>query len=455
MKATIDGRKKGVETELLFFAIFCDIMDNAQSRIYKVFSVILNDTSNLFPHIKKEALLLNRNVMIFGESQFDALRDLAKTHPSEAFAEFIRGYLTSQSQGGRDTGDYLAEKTRELQVSSRQKMTAYIGTSDSITQMVSFGLMFFPMGIVMGSMMISGSVLFLLTIFGIIFIPPIMIVMIMKINSIQPFMTNALKFRKEPVIISGIVFVIAIILGLGYWEITGLPLFVWSLSNYLLVRHNFRVNSKVDKAVPQFIRDMNQSMISTPSFFKSFQQIEKRNSYTPDFNKILREIKMQTVLGDQLYDVMQNIKLNSWLAKLVINLLSFTAKSGVITPNIMNKLALFSSYYLESKKEMLDKTSTAVMMGYMGPIIVVTMVLIMPSVDVTSIVENVDDISEIELDDSLRSLNSALVVIVSFFSLMVVSKIRYLTIYHSLHTAIIVAIVCLMFYYDKFVGINL
>ena len=47
-------RKNGIEKELLFFCMFCDIMDNTQSKIYNTFEIIIHDDSGLFPWIRKE-----------------------------------------------------------------------------------------------------------------------------------------------------------------------------------------------------------------------------------------------------------------------------------------------------------------------------------------------------------------------------------------------------------------
>ena len=125
LRSPIHQRKNGVEKELLFFCIFCDIMDNTQSKIYHIFEIIIKDDSGLFPWIRKEGIILQRDVLAFGDSSLHALRNLADIHPSKLFSEFIAGYLTSQSAGGRDTGDYLAEKTREYQVLLQQKMSSY------------------------------------------------------------------------------------------------------------------------------------------------------------------------------------------------------------------------------------------------------------------------------------------------------------------------------------------
>jgi len=455
LKNTISDRRKGVDQELLFFVVFCDIMDNTQSDIHKVFNYIINDYSNLFPAIKKEALYLNREVTIFGKSSLEALVSLAKNHPSTPFKDFIQGYLTSQSSGGRDTGDYLSDITRKLTVSMKQKMNNYVAQSDGISQVGGFMLVMYPMFIVVSSSMMNGQTLFMATILGLIIIPAIMTIMIKKIEHIQPFLNDSYPIRKEPIIISGIIFVVTIILGLEYWEMIAIPLIVWSFVNYFMSYKKIHVNHSIEKSIPQFIRDMNQNMLSQSSFFKSFKVIHSRKSYSSEFNGILNQINSQIILGEHLHNAMINVKIESWLGKLVISLLSFTSKSGVITANIMEKIAEFSNNYLESKQEIQDKTNTALMLGYMGSLIVVGMIVLIPSISLTEFTTSISNVNEIGLDDTLSSLNSTLLIVVAFFSMVLVSKIKYSTINQSLHIGILLTLVTVVLYYDKFVGVNL
>ncbi len=458
LKSTISERKKGIEKELLFFVVFCDIMDNVQSEIYKVFEIISDDQTKLFPFMKKEALILDRDINIFGNSSINSMVKLAQNHPSKMFTDFIQGYLTSQSFGGRDTGDYLADKTRELQIIAKQKMNSYIEFSDKISEMGVFGMIMYPMLVVISSSMVPGNTLFLLIVSGLIFIPIIIFLLIRKIDTIQPFPNNFISFRKEPITISVIAAAISVILGLEYWEVAIIPMMAWSLSNFVYVRKNFLINANLDASVPRFVRDLNQIMLSTPSFFQSFKLIQKKESYTPEFNMVLKQINSKIVLGNSLHDVMLNLKISSWLSKIMINLLSYTSKSGIVTPTVMEKLASFSNNYLESKKEMAEKTSAGLIIGYMGPVIVIIMIMILPSISIESFTENFDDsnfVNDIQIDNTLTVLTSVLVITVSFFSMLLISKIKYSTINYSLHSGIILVILSALLYYDKYVGISI
>ena len=448
-------RKNGVEQELLFFSIFCDIMDNTQLSIYRTFEIIIHDDSGLFPWIRKEGIIIQRDVVAFGDSSLHALKNLSDIHPSKLFSEFIAGYLTSQSAGGRDTGDYLAEKTREYQVISKQKMASYTETSDGITQMVSFGLIMYPIMIVLSSTMTTAENILFMIIFGFFFIPVTIFVLIKKIESISPFSNDHIQLFKIPIILSAVTLLVCIIMQLEYWEMLLFPLMVWSITNYIMIRNRLVQNTNIDQSIPRFVRDVNQSMLSGSSFFKSFSMIAEQKSYSNEFNSILNKIKKDVLFGEQLNDSMLQIHTTSHLSKLIIKIISYTAKSGEVTPAIMEKLAIFSNNYLESKTEIANKTTISIILCYMGSLIVIVLVLMIPSVNMGNFTEIIDEISDVDLDDTLTSMNIALVIVTSFMSMMLVSKIRYGTIQHSLNNGVMLIVISIILYYNKIVGLNI
>lgn len=455
LRTPISQRKNGVERELLFFSIFCDIMDNTQSRLYRIFETIIYDDSGLFPWIRKEGIIIQRDVIELGDSPLTTLKNLANIHPSKLFSEFIAGYLTSQSAGGKDTGDYLAEKTREYQVLLKQKMSTYVETSDSITQMVTFGLLMYPIMIVLSSTMTSNENLLLMIIFGYFFIPVIIFVLIKKIESISPLYNDHIPLFKIPIILSVVIFLVCIVVQLEYWECLIIPLIVWSITNHIMIRNRLVQNHNIDKSIPRFVRDINQAMIGGSSFFKSFNTIQENKSYTNEFNEIINEIKKDILLGKQIHDIMLKIKTTSYLSKLIIKIISFAGFSGEITPAIMEKLAIFSNNYIESKSEIQSKTTISIMLSYMGSLIVVVLVIMIPSVNMGDFTEVIDEINDVNLDETLTSMNLMLVIVTSFISMILVSKIRYGTIKHSLNNGVVLIMILIILYYDKMIGINM
>ena len=458
LKSIISQRKNGVEKELLFFSVFCDIMDNTQSQLYRVFEKLKDDkTLGFFPFMKKEAVLLDLFVK-FGDSPFTALQTISSIHPSKIFTEFIHGYMTSESVGGKETGNYIEEKTREYQVILKQKTDSFISTSNYIAIFSAFLSMMYPLMAVFFGMFASSNDVLMMIITGLFFMPLITFILIKKIDVISPFDNDDIPLYKIPILIPIPIFILCIIINLSYWEIVLYPLMAWSIVNYLMIAKKLSINSNIDKAIPRFVRDMNQSMLGHYSFYQAFQRIRGKSTYTKDFDKILHNIGNEISSGKQLSDVMLEVKTNTSLSKLVLKIISFIAKSGEVTETIMEKLAVFSSHYLEKKQNMLVKTNESIFIAYAGIIILLFVLLVIPEMNISgisNIMNNMYVDDEIQLDESLESLNMVLVIVMSFLSMMLVSKIRYNTIKHSLHCGIILLIITGVLSYQKYIGFDI
>jgi len=140
-------------------------------------------------------------------------------------------------------------------------MSSYVETSDSITQMVSFGLIMYPIMIVLSSTMTSGESILWLIIFGFFLIPIVIFILIKKIESISPFPPDHIPLYKIPIILSAISFLVCIIVPLEYWECIIFPLIVWSIVNHIRIHKKLSINSNIDQSIPRFVRDVNQSML--------------------------------------------------------------------------------------------------------------------------------------------------------------------------------------------------
>ena len=508
LRDAIRKRASAVESELFFFVIFCDIMEKTGRGLYGAFEAVQEAGSaaataaaaaaaeaeaknrkkgkknkkkagggggdkdggrsrgNLFPALYAEAMIIQREMRVFTRSFADMLHELGFSHPSTAFRDFLRGYAVSQSTGGVGTSAYLAEKLREYHVAAKQRMESYVSTAEMLATVGSFGLVMFPMFVVVGGIMIDGSTLLFMCAFGILFIPVIIIMLIKKAASASPVPAPSVKVDRRPLAAAGIAGVVCAILQLEWWECAAVPLIVWSISNYVASRKLISGAAGLEKSIPTWIRDIGQKTRSNPSFFAAFSQTEKSAAYTRQFNAVLRAVRSRVSLGVTMSQAMRDARTDSWLADCVLRLMAHAARSGSVTPAVLERLALFASQYLETKQEMASKTVNSLMTGYMGSIIVVMMLLMIPSMsfDQFGAYEELLDVgtSGVSLSDSsydpgalVADLNLVLVVVGAFCSMMLVTQIRYSTVLYSLHTGVLLLVIAILLYYDRYVGVSL
>ena len=462
-------RAAGADSELFFFAIYCDIMEKTGRGLHGAFEALRDGggSGTMFPAMHRESLIIRREMRVFSRSFADVLHDLGTTHPSAAFRDFVRGYAVSQTTGGVGTAAYLHERLREYHMAARQRMDAYASTAEMLATIGSFGLAMFPIFVVVGGIMMDRYTLLFLCGFGILAVPAITTILVSRAVAASPVPAGRIPIRRMPVAAAGAAGVACLLLGMSWWEITAAPLAVWCIANHCVSRGRLAGMSSLERSVPAFVRDVNQKMRSNPSFFAAFVSAEGMAPYTKQFNGVLRDVKSRVLLGVEISRALGDIRTGSWLADCVMMLMAQAARSGSVTPAVLDRLALFASHHIETKKEMSAKTATPLMTGYMGSVIVVMMIIMIPvmsfdqfaALDVLSGSAAPDaatapDASYMgyDLGGLLEELNLVLVVVGAFCSMVLVSQIRYATILHSLHTGVLLAVITGMLYYDRFAG---
>lgn len=481
LRDKIRRRAQGVESELFFFVIFCDIMEKTGRGLYGAFEAVHEAGSggqdggqdgknrqggNLFPALRREALIIRREMEVFMRSFGDMLHELGYMHPSTEFRDFLRGYAVSQNTGGVGTAAYLSEKLREYHVAAKMRMDSYVSTAEMLATVGSFGLVMFPMFVVVGGIMVDGGTLLFMCAFGILFIPVIIVMLVKKAASASPVPAPRVKLDRRPLMAAAAAGAACAVLQLEWWECAAIPLIVWSIANHVASRRLIAGAAGLEKSIPAWIRDVGQKTRSNPSFFAAFKATERSGAYTKQFNSVLRSVKSQVSLGITMSQAMQDARTGSWLADCVMRLMAHASKSGSVTPAVLERLALFASQYLETKQEMASKTVNSLMTGYMGSIIVVMMLLMIPSMsfDQFGAYEELLEVgvSGVNLTDPtydpgslVADLNLVLVVVGGFCSMMLVTQIRYSTVLYSLHTGALLMAITVLLLYDKYVGVSL
>ena len=463
-------RASGADSELFFFAIYCDIMEKTGRGLHGAFEALRDGGGGpMFPAMYRESLVIRREMRVFSRSFADVLHDLGATHPSAAFRDFVRGYAVSQTTGGVGTSAYLHERLREYHTAAKQRMDAYASTAEMLATVGSFGLAMFPIFVVVGGIMMDQYTLLFLCASGILAVPAVTAVLVARAAAASPVPAGRIPVRRMPVAAAGAAGAACLLLGMSWWETAAVPLVVWCIANHCMSRGRLAGMSNLERSVPAFVRDINQKMRSNPSFFAAFVSTEGMAPYTEQFNGVLRKVKSRVLLGVEISRALGDVRTGSWLADCVMALMAQASRSGSVTPAVLDRLALFASHHVETKREMSAKTATPLMTGYMGSVIVVMMIMMIPvmsfdqfaALDVLAgtapDAETVSDASYLgyDLGGLLEELNLVLVVVGAFCSMVIVSQIRYATILHSLHTGVLLAVITGMLYYDRLAGVAL
>lgn len=462
-------RAAGADAELFFFAIYCDIMEKAGRGLHGAFGALGDGGGSMFPAMHRESLIIRREMRVFSKSFADVLHDLGTAHPSATFRDFLRGYAVSQTTGGVGTAAYLHERLREYHTAARQRMDAYASMAEMLATIGSFGLAMFPIFIVVGGIMMDQYTLLFLCGFGILAVPAVTVVMVARAAAASPVPAGRIPVRRAPVITAGAAGAVCFLLGVlpSWWEMAAVPLAAWCIANHCMSRGRLAGMSSLERSVPAFVRDINQKMRSNPSFFAAFASAEAMAPYTRQFNDVLRGVRSRVLLGVEISRALREVRTGSWLADCVMVLMAQAARSGSVTPAVLDRLALFASHHVETKREMSAKTATPLMTGYMGSVIVVMMIIMIPVMSfdqfaALDVLAGAGAAGAAAVSDApypgydagglLAELNLVLVVVGAFCSMVLVSQIRYATVLHSLHTGVLLVVIMCMLYYDRLAG---
>jgi len=524
LRDRISKRASGVDRELFFFSIYCDIIEQTGRGLYGAFMLLLeqqpdedeaNDpatknnsrnnkkvtdnkavrkrkinfgkrapknktaartsvstppkekkSAELFPSMFAEARVIRRNILVFSKSFLDILYDTGVKHPSAEFRDFLRGYAVTQTTGGTSTKQFLHEKLREYQVAEKLRMDSYASKSEMLATVGSFGLVMFPIFITIGGIMIPPATLLLMCGAGLVGIPFAIMILAKIANGMSPVKAGEQKVQKVPIILAGAtgavgaLFVLLLSGVFAVWEVVSVVIIVWAFSNFVMARGQLGEMERLERSVPAFVRDITQKMKSDPSFFSAFKSVEQVEGYTPEFNSVLHQIKSKVNVGVNISEALATSKTGSWLADCVLRLLSYAVRTGSVTPVVLEKLAMFGSHHQETRKQIAAQTATPLMTGYMGAIIVVMMLQMIPVSSFEDFAGGFDHIIQGETIDVtgadegqqqlLTELNLVLVVVVAACSMFLVSQIRYATVLHSLHTGILTIVVMIVLEYGKY-----
>lgn len=270
-----------------------------------------------------------------------------------------------------------------------------------------------------------------------------------------PLINDKIPFRKKPIIISIITLPVCVVLGLALWEIISYPLMVWAFLNHYTSQKFIRSSTNFEKSIPRFVNELNKIMLMW-DFLKSFKMIAKKQQYNKEFNSFLSYTYNLVDLGDPIDEVLQQAQINSWMSRLVIQLISFTSKTGLISNHTMKKLSELSQKWIDVKYEMVSCTMISLILAYVGPLIALFMIIIIPTFSISEQVNSISDYTNIHAEnsitDSLTDLNYVLLFVIAFFGAMLTVKIRTMTIHNSLHIGLVMLLMTVILHFNEHVG---
>ncbi|MCE4599703.1 MAG: type II secretion system F family protein [Desulfurococcales archaeon] len=388
-------RRQGVETELPFFAAYLTTMVRAGLSAGNVIERV--SRLKIFKAIRREALLIVRNMNIFGKDPIEAIEDNALYHPSYRYRDFMMGYTTTVKTGG-DVGHYLEIRTQDIfnarmtelkLIAERMSLFTEIYVTIAVIMALVFYIFFTISSVFPAAGGFGGTAQ--LSLFTFVILPVLTLLILYMIHSAQP---------KEPIwwaspyrafvliglplatIVGPIMFymtgAVDVIRGreINYNSIMGLSIALASLLLSLSIppavyyTMEKRRHKGMAEATAAFLRDLTEIRKTGLSPERSIVSLASRN-YGP-FTKIVARVATALTVGLNLEQALRTAMrgYKDWLLLANMRFLADSIELGGGSPETLDALARYAHNLVELEKEMKRRLRTYIIMPYMGAVLV-------------------------------------------------------------------------------------
>lgn len=460
-------RKRLVERDLPFFAIYASILQSAGLFIDKAFRRMIGNT--LLPGMEREGRLVEKDLRL-GKDPLEAVTELARHHPSRKFRDFVFGY-TAVVRSGWDALAYLTMKVREYIQEIKFDWRMYAEKAGSMGEMLII-LFFMPSTMfIMIAVVLPYGVEGLMMVFNFLILPLTTVLMVQMIDSLipQPKIKDYYKMNVFLVAATPLLVLMAL-LALNVDPVLALE--ATFIAALVAIGIDFHIQHSevkdIEDALPEFLRDVTEyRKIGFPLVRAFFMVKESGRRYNKHFDKLLNIITAQLRAGIRLNRV--KVPTRSWMGRFTFWLLGEIEDTGGGTPAIMEEFTGLVTDILESRENAKRQLKMYNYLAYMTPLFLSIFVAMGVAInnmikDVMSSMEQAQQAFKttggitVQMPMMLAPADAAIfhakisVFMSSMLLALAMSKAVDLTVRNTLRVAIISAIAIIIIYYVDWMG---
>ncbi len=364
LRDRVAQRREGVEKELPFFSILVNVLGGAGVSLYAILEQVAG--SQVFSAMRREALLVKRDVRVFGINPIDSLERLAVSHPSRKFSEFLLGYASKVRSGG-DVPAYLAGESgaflRELG-EAWMRYTSRVGIVGSMMITV-FGVI--PLLLMVVGVFSPGFSILGLVAFCGLGVPMFTMALLYMAGRMQPVGEEELHGRAGRSLALSLVGAAAWVASGAAWVGVAAVLSIFLVAYGLSVREHLAETRRVDEGLSRFLGDLLEYKRQEYDLVKAVLTIESGTRYNLHFDRVLANVALQLKGGVQLDEV--QLRCRSRLAKLVFLIVGQMSKSGGGTVDTAYQVSGYAGRLVEMKRNTRSEMKPYLVLSYVSPIL--------------------------------------------------------------------------------------
>lgn len=366
------SRKNQVEEELSFFGIYAAILHTVNPNLYACFLSVIG--RKVFNGIEKEALLLKRNVEVFGLSPLEAIEDLGRNHKSPTFKNFLLGYSSIARSGG-DLSKYLETISDEQFQQLKIKYTSYSKNVGYIVESLIILLVVVPILFVVSSFILPSDSISKIMIASAIAVPIMTVFFAIILQNIQPKMFNMVGLSNVKVLlmlpVGLIAFLAMMYVGSEIWLSLAVGAIIPSvIVDFYTRKHKYQIE-RIERILPQFLRDITEYRKIGISEMAAITKIEEENTYNKTFDRLVRTLSASFKQGNTFSEILSIIRLRSWFARTTFFILAEISESGGGHPAILEYVTTFVNNTRNALKEARSSISVYDFLAYLSPVLLI------------------------------------------------------------------------------------
>jgi len=364
LRDRIAQRREGVEREPPFFSVVVNVLAGAGIPLYSILREMA--TSDMFASIKQEALLVRRDVAVFGMNPNDSIERLAFNHPSNRFADFLLGY-TSKARSGGDVTVYLSGESGSLLRGLEEGWARYASSVGIVGSMMvtAFGVV--PLLLTVVGVFSPGFSIASLFLFTVVGVPLIAIALLFMAGRMQPVREEPISGRVGRSILLSLPGTLAAAFLWGIWASVGAALFIFFVAYGVSVRKQIAETKAIEDGLARFLKDLLEYKRREYDLASAVLDIRVSTRYNARFDRLLSLVASQLKAGVPLDEV--RVECRSKLGKLAFLLLGQMSRSGGGTVDTVYQISNFTNRMAEMKKSAAAEIRPYVILSYVSPLL--------------------------------------------------------------------------------------
>ncbi|MEM2692358.1 MAG: type II secretion system F family protein [Nitrososphaerota archaeon] len=378
------ARREWTEAELPFFTTLAVALISAGMSFYYVLRRA-SELPHVFRQVRKEALLIIRNVEVVGMGVLEAMEEAARDHPSPLFRSLVFT-ITGVSRTGGSVRAAVIDRGREALVSMRQKWEAFANRMRSLGEISVIVFMLLPLslsvaGIAFASVAYQGLLvmnLLGLPVLGLMF-TVLVIGSVPKVYDVYTPPRALLPMALLAGIGAGLV---------GYLAASAagsraLPIAFASGAAaasavvWLAMRGQVREVFSSNAQVPRLLREIVEARKSGLEFHEAVREAALSGRYTGPFGQVLKRVAARMMM----FSASESAKdMRSWSARMAFLMLDEIESSGGGSPVLLEGTIETLSAYDMNRRNGAAAARLHMFMAFLFPaiaLIATSMILVM------------------------------------------------------------------------------